>query len=279
LPDECVIVDSGDAPLEEKLKAVFEQQDEDKPRLIYLRSAPGLPHQRNVGIAASSGDIVFFFDDDVILEPDYIERVLEVYQEYPEAMGVQGTFITQSKPSRIGVYLRKLFLLPHTHGDGKMLPSGFPSYSFNSARIVRVEVMCGGNTSYRSEVFRNFKFDENLSGWAFMEDDDFSYRVSRMYALYYTPFARATHLQSPHGRDKQDKIAEMQVVNHYYFFRKNMAYSSKNCLAFTWSEIGGLFFDVVHLNWAAVKGRLKGAARVTASLFRGDEWRLIVSDK
>ena len=74
LPDELIIVDSSDTPLNynEKFLGFFKQRQQD----IYLRfihTEPGLTRQRNVGVRESSGDIIYFFDDDVILEPDFLQ--------------------------------------------------------------------------------------------------------------------------------------------------------------------------------------------------------------
>ena len=46
-----------------------------------------------------------------------------------------------------------------------------------SKDVRRLEYMNGWFMSYRREVFDKVRFDENLSGYAWKEDIDFSYRV------------------------------------------------------------------------------------------------------
>ncbi len=71
LPARVLVVDSSDANAS---AAVVEQRSAVWPagsQLELRRSDPGLPHQRNVGIDATTRPIVCFLDDDVVLEPDY----------------------------------------------------------------------------------------------------------------------------------------------------------------------------------------------------------------
>lgn len=46
--------------------------------------------QRNEGIGRSSGDIVFFFDDDSSLNPDIFKQALKTFDEFKDAIGVGG---------------------------------------------------------------------------------------------------------------------------------------------------------------------------------------------
>ena len=71
MPDELIVVDSSDDTAIQEYMALenfpFERH--------YFHAGPGLTYARNIGIQKSSGDILFFFDDDVKLEPNYISYV------------------------------------------------------------------------------------------------------------------------------------------------------------------------------------------------------------
>jgi len=71
-PDELIIVDDGDLQ-----KQPLQQSCEEAGiGYIYFRKdKPGLTASRNAGIKLAGGDIVFFFDDDVVLFPDYVEQI------------------------------------------------------------------------------------------------------------------------------------------------------------------------------------------------------------
>jgi glycosyltransferase involved in cell wall biosynthesis len=77
-PDEVIIVDGSDT---DRLLTILNDQRFNKLALIYKHTDPGLTRQRNVGIKMTSGDILFFFDDDVELRNDYIEKIVEVYKK------------------------------------------------------------------------------------------------------------------------------------------------------------------------------------------------------
>lgn len=56
----------------------------------FLReSRPGLTAARIAGIRAATGDLLVFVDDDTILDPDYLERALALFESAPE-IGVAG---------------------------------------------------------------------------------------------------------------------------------------------------------------------------------------------
>lgn len=238
LPDELVIVDSSDAlGLEAQLRDVVAGVN---LPLRYERSAPGLALQRNVGVSLVRGPVVIFLDDDTVLEKEYIEKIVDVYATDKEGTvaGVQGAFILEKQMGRLGRCFRRFFMLPGFTGLGRMQASGFPSYIDIPNNITDVDMICGGNTAYRREVLNKFKWNEAFRGYSYMEDDDYSYRVSREFRLVQTPNAKMVHEHVPNARDNIEKSLRMEVRNHTLFFRLNMRKTPWNLLAFVWSEIG-----------------------------------------
>ena len=76
LPDEIIIVDSSDIAIS--------KENFPKINLIYKHTSPGLTKQRNEAIDLASGEILYFFDDDVELEPNYIEEMQKIFEKNPE---------------------------------------------------------------------------------------------------------------------------------------------------------------------------------------------------
>src|SRR5581483_3717691 len=72
--DELIIIDSSDATINEieSFKQIFNKNNFPQTRLVYKHTSPGLTYQRNVGISIATKEIIYFFDDDTILEPDYL---------------------------------------------------------------------------------------------------------------------------------------------------------------------------------------------------------------
>ncbi|MCP9981843.1 glycosyltransferase family 2 protein [Actinomadura madurae] len=85
-PDEIVVVDdaSGDGSA-----AIAAAQG---CRVVRLPENRGVSAARNAGVAATTGDVVFFLDSDVALRPDAVENALRVLDDDPERGCVQGVY-------------------------------------------------------------------------------------------------------------------------------------------------------------------------------------------
>ena len=70
-PFEVVIVDGSDAPYK-----VPKELDAKLPIRLFRDRKKLIPHARNIGIQKSSGDIIFFVDDDCTLHTEAIGRVV-----------------------------------------------------------------------------------------------------------------------------------------------------------------------------------------------------------
>jgi GT2 family glycosyltransferase len=252
LPDEIVIVDASD---KQELNEAIKHQFSGSVKIIYIHSKPGLTYQRNVGIGASCGDIVSFLDDDVILDKDFIKEIVNVFEndKGKSIGGVCGDIVNpRSKNDSIGysilgalytaltTAIATIFFLYKRSSNGRFRLSGFPTYAYGTDKMVNVECIPGGLTAYRREVLNEFKFDENLHGYCWGEDDDFSFRVSRKYINVYTPYAKVEHKSSPVAKDRRYARMKMVIENHYYLFKKNLPQTFKHRFAFWWS-VAGLF--------------------------------------
>lgn len=242
-PNEIIIVDAG------KIKGlesqIIEITKNSGIKLIYLYTKPGLPSQRNLGVKHASGEIIFFFDDDVILDENYIEEILKVYKlkQNENIGGVQGT-IKNLKPSPFLKYIfERLFMIGCRVKEGKagLLPSGFPLIVCNPSDIVETEIQLGCCASFKREIFNRFQFDEKLeklSNYALKEDLDFSYRVSRYYKMFQTPYATLFHRESPVSRINLARYSELRVLNNYYFFKKSIPQTVFNKICYILANIG-----------------------------------------
>ena len=83
-PGEIVVVDGSD---EDGLEALFIKNYGAETRIKYVRSVGSLPHKRNLGVRKSSGDIVLFLDDDIVLTEDFIKEILSVFNN-PNLVGI-----------------------------------------------------------------------------------------------------------------------------------------------------------------------------------------------
>jgi len=251
-----VVVDSSDDNKTEiQLKAF---QSVVPYPVLYIKSKPGLTYQRNQGIQTAEADILVFTDDDTVLESDFIEKLREPYLN-PEVMGVGGNITTERIHSHVQMFMRKFFLMSHGNGDGTLRRSGLPALQWISNRdhIAPTQIL-PGVCSYRKIVFDQFRFDEHLSGYGYMEDIDFSYRVSRRHLLIYTPFAKLAHYHSPAGRERQRAIFAMMIYNQWYLTKKNVGITAINLPFILWSYVGASIFATVQCLKFRSFGPLKG---------------------
>lgn len=166
--------------------------------------------------------------------------------------------LSRSLFSSLYFVLATIFLLSKVRRDGRFQYSGFSTHPYGFDSIVEVECVPGGLTAYRKEVFQDFKFDEFLQGYCYMEDVDFSYRESRKFRNVYTPYAKVIHNESPLSREKRYGNRKMLIMNHYYFFKKNHSQDFFHVTTFWWSVFGLFFIEIITLNYQGLRGLWEG---------------------
>ena len=252
LPKEVIIVDDSDNnEIENLIEHRKDQFNENNITLKYIRNKKEKSSAiaRNIGIEYAAGDTILFLDDDVVLDMEYISEILSVYDEYPNAFGVQG-YITNSNLSNFRNRINRLFFLGyHEKSKCRVLPSTYTSYPFLLNGIIPCQWLSGSNQSYKKAILENFKYDENLKRHSYKEDVDLSYRIYKQYpnSLYLTPYARLIHTVSQEERLPNKKLSYMQQIYPLYFFYKNIDQNFKNKLIFLWYSIGHLYMNIGEL--------------------------------
>ncbi|WP_206205675.1 glycosyltransferase family 2 protein [Thermococcus sp. CX2] len=258
-PIEVIIINGSFDGSWERVRHEFEgifKKMKNKGIVVKHISVPGasLPHARNIGVKSSKGDIVLFLDDDVVLEDDYLKKLVEVYETYPTAMGVQG-FITNRinmhNPLIRFKFLKFLWwLLQRGYYEvdlHKQLPSFFEILPYKVTKVINRESFSGTNMSYRKEIFEHMEFDERLKRYAIGEDKDFSYRVHKIFpnSLYQTPHARLIHQEAPAGRLPSKQFETMKQVYHLYLFYKLFEQNPRNKTSYILGRIGDLMLHSI----------------------------------
>jgi GT2 family glycosyltransferase len=107
-PFEVVVVDN--APSSEATReAVLAEYGED-PRIRYVREPrPGLSCARNRGIEEAAADIVAFTDDDVVVDPWWLDGICRGFRAAPEVACVTGLIATAQleNPAQLYFHLRE----------------------------------------------------------------------------------------------------------------------------------------------------------------------------
>jgi glycosyltransferase involved in cell wall biosynthesis len=261
LPSELSIVDSSDetptrAGIEELCAGVGLPLD-------YLHPAPrGLTVQRNVGIDRTTGDPVFFIDDDVWMAPDCHAEIIEEYGRWgPELAGIRATPIRPPRPPWYSILWRKLFGIGGwwPEASGKMRGGFFVEGVAESAGVRKLQYFNGWFMSFKRHIVELERFDERLSGYAFKEDIDYSHRiVKRGYVLLQTPRARVDHFKTTISRMSAFDLQRMNLANQFYLHRKHMPQTLRYKAALWWALTGLFSFNIGKAMQQREPGHLTG---------------------
>ncbi|MBN2281470.1 MAG: glycosyltransferase family 2 protein [Candidatus Marinimicrobia bacterium] len=268
-PQTLIVVDASeknglDKIINDQLKGIDLE-------FFYIHSKPGLTHQRNLGILNNQKDYILFLDDDVVLDKNYIrEMLLTINHAGHDVGGLTGLITNATQLGLFSSFVRKIFFLPE-NGKGEIKKSGANNNYFKLSEITEIQWLSGSNQFYKSAVFQYELFDENLKGYGYMEDVDFSFRISRYFKLLYNPKARCIHHQKT-SKETRTAIREKQKLfmkNYHYLFKKNRQQTKINILCHYWSCLGlllrGIFFE---RNLGFILGTIEG---ISENLYNQNE--------
>jgi glucosyl-dolichyl phosphate glucuronosyltransferase len=226
MADELIIVDQSQT---ESLL----QTDPLPLKYIYNPEITGASQARNEGMKQAIGDIWLFLDDDVVLEPDFIEKLLATYA--PGVTGVSGIITNYSAPPIMQRIWTAIFQLGPFHDrrqaiyhDARRLAGSAP---------IKVREFGGGLMSFRADEICRLRFDENLRGACFGEDIDFCARLPRNCVLLITPQARLVHKHSPEARNPAHWL-DLHAQGANYMRQRHWRLGIWNNLCFAWLNVG-----------------------------------------
>jgi glycosyltransferase involved in cell wall biosynthesis len=243
-PAQLIVVDSSDdhEPVAEFIRSATKGKD---VAVETIHSARGLTLQRNVGLERVRHPLVFFPDDDSIWFPGVAEAIMAVYERDTagaisavcayESLSPPPGFLkvtanyTMSKVDRVKQPLilfrsrieDRLFPDPGRVLARSLIANAHPPSWLKEANISLAGWMTGFRMTFRTEVARRIKFDENLTRYSLFEDRDASYGAWREGAVVATPAARVFHYRSPERRDSGRRMGATQLLNLAYIIAKH----------------------------------------------------------
>lgn len=243
-PDQIIIVDGS---TNELTKEVLKEKNYKNLEYFLVEDHQrGLTKQRNFGIDQLSDDVevMCFLDDDIILTPEYFEKLIQTYQIYPNAGGVGGYITNEVSWRKLqdgevasyseyqaenwvrplgsrNVVRKRLGLL--SDRPPCMMPEFSNGFSIGffppTDKIYKVEHFMGGVSSFRKNVVDTIKFSTYFEGYGLYEDSDFTLRVSKKYDLYVNAGAKLGHYHEAAGRPNQFYYGKMVTRNGWYVWK------------------------------------------------------------
>jgi GT2 family glycosyltransferase len=166
--------------------------------------------QRNFAISQARHDNLLLIDDDVEVDPHWVEELFKPIWADPSVSATMGRLVNQpmATPTFFWRLYRRLL-----HGQvegfkpgkliGAALPNGFPT---TAAEPIPCEWIGGGASALRREAFESVGgFASFFTGSSPGEDLDLGYRLSRKWKAFYVPAAKCVHHQAPSGREQSDQ--------------------------------------------------------------------------
>ena len=225
----------------------------------HKKKNPGLYLSRLKSIELAKGDIILFLDDDVVLESDYINNALEVYEKHPCIAGVGGVDIILPRYSIFRTIYTSLFLY-RSYNIGKLSITGLNSSMnqwINQKTIFKTEYFNGCNMSFKKGAIKNLPAVEFFNNYSLGEDLFISLYANKNGKLLVNPNMKVKHFQTSISRDKLENISKMKVINHYKMLPYLKSGKMKYILIY-WTYLGMLLASLLKRDFKEVSGYLQG---------------------
>ena len=261
-PDQVIVVDQSKNKFCSKTK-IEKKLIEKKINISYIHdeSINGLVEAKASSVRLNKCDIISFFDDDIVLTPNYLKNIELVFQKNNHICGLNGLILNNPKQS----FLKYLFFeITHV---GIFRDNRNKAYRNKSENLIELDILSGGLSSWRAKVFNKIQFD-TINKFHGMEDVEFSIRVRKIFpkSLYLTKNSHLYHYHSASNRKSEIKRVENDIIEGFKILKKH---SNNNFLLLNIilllinSLLHSTFLSVKYKNLffisSFIKGFIKGA--------------------
>lgn len=264
-PDEVLVIDDGNLSNDfiSKIDVLFADSG---VSFLYKNKSQsglrrGLSESKNWASEIASGDIVCYLDDDVILESDYFEQLMKVWQENfgnNKLFGISGKVTNSRKISSFEKFYRKIFCLSSKY-SWDVTNVGFQVWDNSINKISKSYYMEGCSSSYRRAFLKEIPFVVFSGGRTALEDVEHCLHAKRAgYHFLFAPDVKLKHHQLPISRDKAYLSGWKEGNNRRYIFSKHSEKNLKNFIWFAWANIGWIIKKIIVLKFTEAFGIMAG---------------------
>jgi GT2 family glycosyltransferase len=210
-PNQVIIVDQSKTKLCPKTR-IEKILIEKKIDVFYIHdeSINGLVEAKNFSLRFNKCDIISFFDDDIVLTPNYLKNIEIVFKNNNHICGLNGLILNNPKQSFL-----KYWFFEITH-VGIFRDNRNKAYRNKSENLIELDILSGGLSSWRAKVFNKIQFD-TINKFHGMEDVEFSIRVRKIFpkSLYLTKNSHLYHYHSASNRKSEIKRVENDIIEGF----------------------------------------------------------------
>ena len=223
MPKDVILVDASPEKINYEIPEGLD--------VIIIQSAKmQLTYQKNLGLDVAIGDIIFFLDDDLLLDKNYIEQTVKVFDEdVQKRIGAVSGYITNQWgiiSNNPGLFMKIAKLLNIYDGDfspGSVSPSGV-FIELNMLQpfsgVKKIDFVPGGCTAFRSVVFKKYRPPLVIDRYG-GEDKTFSRIIARDWEMCVCGDAKLQHFSAEGGARQTDYGETKSTVKFNLFIQKN----------------------------------------------------------
>jgi GT2 family glycosyltransferase len=189
---------------------------------------PNAVRQREAAIKVATGEFLLLLDDDVVLEPECVGKMIELLEANREVVGVTADFNNQTwpQPAKLWkLYLRHVLRLREGEWQGHVV-GPLLRFGYNPLPIAAtpMEWLGTGNSLVRLSAYHQVGGFSRffLHRCTINEDVDLSLKLLRVGRILFCPAARMSHHHAPAGRVAPMVAAEDDLFNRFFILRDTL---------------------------------------------------------
>ena len=217
-PNQVIVIDQS-KPSNLDIKYFKEIIAPTNINLLYIhdQSIKGLVNAKSASLKYNECDIISFFDDDIVLRPNYLFEISKAFKNHKLIMGANGIIINRPQINNLNNFIFNFFHIG-LFRDNRQSISNQKNYS----SLLTVNTLSGGLSSWRKEVFDKVEFDTENKLHAY-EDKEFSIRVNKIFpnSMFVIPSATLYHFHAKSNRESLKKRTHNDIKEVIIIFRKN----------------------------------------------------------
>ena len=256
--NEILVIDSSNLNNKKKLIFIIKQAE---LNIKLINSRPSISLQRNKGLKnmKKNNKFFMFLDDDIVFKKNsfvemkkFIKKNEKLYIGYGFNLisKIDYGFLESIKRNK---FIEKLGI--YNANIGKIVPSGWQTKINNVKKNQEVEWLSTSAVIYANNK-KKINFDNFFKGYSYLEDLDYSYRMSSFGKLIVVK--KAMYYHNNDIERKSFSFGQIEFINRYHFIKKNKIYTRYFFLA----AVAKIFLNLSKLQFLKVLGNISGLTKI-----------------